>query len=362
MNKSYYIILILILLSSCSGENYIFNIFVTTVAGEPGLSGSDDGLGNNARFNGLIGIVADAGGSIVISDWGNQTIRKISPSGQVTTYSGYAGIPGFVDSVGESARFDNPRGIGIDFLGNIYVADQGNNVIRKISSNGFVTTLAGKNGEIGYADGVGINAKFNNPRGLTIDRSGNIYVADQGNNIIRKISQSGLVSTYAGKAGEAGSLDGDPQTARFRSPEDVAVDLKGNIFVVDSGNNTIRKISSDGKSVTTFAGVAGEKGAVDGFGAEIRLNSPRGIAIDCNNNLIIADTLNHLIRLISKESVSKTIAGIALQPGFEDGHASKAKFNFPRGVAVDSLGAIYVTDQSNHVVRKIHMEYNCSSD
>jgi DNA-binding beta-propeller fold protein YncE len=178
---------------------------------------------------------------------------------------------------------------------------------------------------------VGINAKFNNPRGLTIDLSGNIYVADQGNNIIRKISQSGLVSTYAGKAGEAGSLDGDPQTARFRSPEDVAVDLKGNIFVVDSGNNTIRKISSDGKSVTTFAGVAGEKGAVDGFAAEILLNSPRGIAIDCNNNLIIAETLNHLIRLISKESVSKRLQALLCNQALRMDMPQRPSSTFPEG-------------------------------
>jgi streptogramin lyase len=352
--KFFFFSLVFLILLNCSGGGSNSNSCVTTIAGKVGLFGSADGIGAVARFNAPFGVVTDPEGNLFISDWGNQTIRKISYSGVVSTFAGEVGVPGFTNSFRLSARFNNPRGLAIDNERNLYIADEGNNVIRKVLLSGQVITLAGREGEVGYLDGDGTQALFNNPRGIALDSVGSIYIADQGNNLIRKISQNGFVSTYAGKAGEVGHMDGDLKAARFRSPEGIAVDKLDNIFIADSGNHTIRKISSDGLSIITFAGIASQIGIVDGFRDSIRLNSPRGIAIDNNNNIIVADSLNQTLRLISKEGESKTLAGIPLEAGWEDGLSSNAKFNFPRGVTVDASGNIYVVDQSNQIIRKIN--------
>ena len=178
------------------------------------------------------------------------------------TWAGLSQSPGTVDATGGAARFDWPRGVAMDKAGNLYVADSGNETIRRIGLNGEVTTLAGLAGSCGAADGIGASASFNWPRGLAVDGEGNVYVADTWNHVIRRVSPVGEVTTVAGLAGHAGSVDGKTSAARFHWPRSVAVDKLGNVFVADSWNATIRKISVAG-DVTTLAGLAGCAGSAD---------------------------------------------------------------------------------------------------
>jgi sugar lactone lactonase YvrE len=183
----------------------------------------------------------DGSGNVLVADMSNNAIRKISPAGAVTTLAGQAGASGNTDGLGNQARFNAPYGVAADKAGNVYVSDSGNNCIRKITSDGMVSTLAGLPGYAGSADGSGDNARFANPQGLAVDAHGNLYVADTGNNTIRKITSGGIVTTVAGLAGVSGTNDAAGGTARFNSPGGVTVDGAGNLYVADTGNQTIRK-------------------------------------------------------------------------------------------------------------------------
>jgi len=270
---------------------------VTTLAGKAGSSGSADGSGAAARFYSLFGVACDAAGNLYVTDLGN-TIRTITPTGLVSTLAGTAGPPGSVDGSGSAARFDFPQGIAGDAAGNLYVADTGNNAIRKITPAGEVTTLAGKAGSSGSADGSGTAARFSVPAGIACDAAGNLYVAEIGNDTIRKITPAGEVTTLAGKAGSEGSADGSGAAARFNAPAGIACDTAGNLYVADSGNDTIRKITPAGE-VTTLAGKAGSSGSADGNGVAARFLNPGGIAGDAAGNLYVADTGNDTIRKIT---------------------------------------------------------------
>ena len=327
---------------------------VTTLAGSPGVAGSADGQGQAAQFYSPSGLAADSVGNLYVSDSGNNEIRKITPQGQVTTIAGRAGACGSIDGSGVAAEFCGPAGITVDAAGDLYVSDSGNSTIRQISAAGVVSTLAGTAGVSGTADGPGQAAQFYLPSGLATDNAGNVYVADSGNNTIRKITAAGVVATFAGTVGIQGSADGLAAQAAFSYPTGVAADVAGNLYVTDSGNNTIRKINSAG-AVTTAAGSPSGIGATDATGAAARFNQPEGIAIDAVGNLYVADSGNNTIREITVAGAVTTMAGAAALAGSADGVGAAAQFISPAGLTTDSTGDLYTIDHgyASAAIRKI---------
>lgn len=284
---------------------------VTTVAGLAGVPGSVDGPVATARFNAPSGIAVDAAGNLYVADSFNHTIRTISPFGVVATLAGAPGVSSPpTDGVGSAARFNVPTGIAVDSIGTVYVADSFNHAIRRITAGGSVSTFAGALGNPGHVNGIGVNSRFNTPNSLVVDSGGNLTVADSGNNAIRRISSGGTVTTVAGSLlSTSGSADGNGTAATFFRPNGVGLDSSGNIFVADTFNSIIRRIATNG-DVTTVAGTAGNPGYLDGVGASVRLNRPFSVVIDANGNLYVADTNNHVIR----RSGSTTAPAIITQP------------------------------------------------
>jgi sugar lactone lactonase YvrE len=317
---------------------------LTTLAGD-GTPGFADGPGATARFSGPQGVAVDAAGNLCVADAGNHRIRKISAAGVVSTLAG-EGSPAFADGPGATARFSTPVGVAVDAAGNVYVGDRINERIRKISPTGVVSTLAGT-GTNGFADGPGATAKFSHPEGVAVDAAGNVYVADEDTNRIRKVTPAGVVSTLAGD-GTRAFADGPGATARFNAPDGVAVDAAGNVYVADTDNHRLRKITPTG-SVSTLAGDAAH--ATDGQGAFGRFNSPKGVAVDAAGNLYVADRGNHLIRKVTPAGLVSTLAGSI--SGFADGTVVAAPFRDAEGVAVDAAGNLYVADTDQHRVRKV---------
>jgi sugar lactone lactonase YvrE len=291
--------------------------------------------------------------AVYVADKENHTLRIIDPSGKVSTLAGLARKPGSIDGRGGEARFNFPDGVVVNAAGHVFVADLGNHTIRRIDLQGIVTTLAGQPGQEGDMDGTGRNARFRNPKSLAIDNAGNLYVGDRGNYVIRRVTASGQVTTIAGKAGHPGSMDGPALEARFGSLEGITWDGQGTIYVADAVNSVIRRMERDG-GVTTLAGSTGLPGYNNGFGREALFCLPSGIAADFAGNLFVADTLNYVIRKIDPKGEVTTIAGLASSIGYSDGTNSAAPFDHPQGVAVDILGNVYVTDQSNNTIRKIN--------
>lgn len=322
------------------------DVVVSTLAGSK-QDGYANGSGAMAKFYYVYGIVVDSKDDIYVSDEFNYSIRKITSEGVVTTFAGN-GAPGFNNGTGITATFRYPNGLAIDAADNIFVADQRNHCIRKINISASVSTIAGGPAE-GFINGTSAVAKFRFPRGVTIDLANNIYVADAGNQCIRKISPSGDVNTFAG-SGDKGFADGKGTLAQFDYPSGIVADKHGNLFVADPGNHCIRKITSAGV-VSTIAG-SRVAGFADGNGSSAQFNSPGGLTIDASGNILVADTENHCIRKITPSGRVTTIAG---RPkfGYEDDLGTFARFSGPTGVAVDSKGIIYVADNRNNCIRKI---------
>lgn len=316
---------------------------VSLLAGS-GSSGNSNGNGAAASFSSPFDVIAASDGTVYVADYVYDRIRKITPAGDVTTFAG--GTGGYLDGSGTSARFSDPYGLGIDAAGNIYVADRGNNRIRKITPAGVVTTLAGSTS--GYTDATGTSAQFRTPLDVAVDSAGNAYVADSLNHSIRKITPAGVVTTFAG-SGSAGYNDANGASAQFNGPRGVAVDASGNVYVSDTGNGRIRKITPT-RDVTTFAG-SGFSGTTDGPGSSARFNYPEGLAVDAAGNLYVADRQNHRIRKITPEGEVSTFAGST--SGYTNGIGTAAQFNLPSGIAIDGTGVIYVADTSNQRIRKI---------
>ncbi len=271
---------------------------VNTLAGLAGVSGSADGTGSAARFNSPSGVAVDGSGNVYVADTLNNTVREVTPSGVVSTLAGTPGSSGSMDGTGAAALFNGPQGLAIDSAGILYVADTNNDTIRKVVlTTGGVTTIAGLAGSSGSADGLGSAARFNAPLDVAVDTAGNLYVADADNDTIREILPSGQVSTLAGLAGNSGAADGTGSAARFNSPSAVAVDLSGNVYVADTDNFTIRMLVPVTGQVSTLAGLAGTSGSADGAGSAALFFAPAGIAVDSSGNLYIADTDNDTIRL-----------------------------------------------------------------
>ena len=323
------------------------NVFAGSASAGPG---SVDGTGLAARFRDPHGLAVDSQGNVYVADDSNATIRKIRLDGLVTTLAGSAGATGAFDGSGAYARFNHPTGLTLDSSGTIYVTDHDNHAIRKISPLGVVTTLAGMLGTSGNADGSGSSARFNGPFEIASDTAGNLFVADAHNFKIRKVTPAGVVTTVAGSGSGYGSADGQGALAQFYRPTGVAVDAGFNVYVADTRNHTIRKVTPNG-TVTTLAGQAGVAASLDGTGTRALFNYPTGIAVDSQTNLYVADELNSTLRKITPDGTVSTLAGLAGNWGYVDGVGSAARFAFPYAVSVDGAGNIYDGDSGG--VRKV---------
>jgi serine/threonine protein kinase, bacterial len=320
------------------------NRLVTTLAGNGHTTVSETGA--IGKLSSPSGVAVDAAGNVYVADAANNRIQKILPNGTISIFAGN-GQAGSTDGT-VKASFNFPSGVAVDAAGNVYVADKGNHKIRKITPDGLVSTLAGS-GQRNDVDGSAKEAAFDKPVSVAVDAAGNIYVADQCNHKIRKVTPNGIVSTLAGN-GHLGHVDGMGIAASFYDPSAVAVDEGGNVYVADYSNNCIRKITPQGV-VSTIAG-GDAVGSSDGSALEASFYFPDGIAVDASGNVYIADQVNNKIRMLSSAGVVSTIAGSGTA-GSEDGAGSSASFNYPAGLAVDTEGSLFVADLSNHKVRKI---------
>jgi len=310
------------------------------------LNGKSCEVTNASATQLTVVIPASAGSGNIQVTVGSNTVQSTNFDFVFTvTVSTLAGSTnGFADGTGSDAQFSQPFSVAADANGNIYVADAGNNKIRKVTPAGVVTTLAGSTN--GFADGTGDAAQFNYPYGVTTDADGNFYVADKDNHKIRKVTPAGVVTTLAGST--SGSTDGTGTEAQFNGPYSVATDANNNVYVADASNSTIRKVTSAGV-VTTLAGSTG--GFADGTGSAAQFQYAYGVATDANGNIYVADTYNHKVRKITSAGVVTTLAGST--GGYADGSDTAAQFNYLTGVATDAAGNIYVADKDNHKIRKI---------
>ena len=324
---------------------------VTTLAGSPGDIGSVDGSGGGARFRLPAGIAVDTAGNVIVADTYNALIRKISPAGIVSTLAGN-GTWGFADGPAGAAMFQLPSALTVDGTGNIYICEDQNQTIRKLTPAGVVSTVAGSVGVSGTADGTGGAARFNYPRGIVVDATGNLYVADTNNSVIRKIGPGGVVTTFAGVANSIGSTDGTGSAARFYYPEGVALDSAGNLWVADTTNQIIRKISPTAQTTTVAgSGFISNLGSVDGTGKAARFSGIAGLTIGPDGNLYVAEAGANVIRKMTTAGVVSTFAGSAFSPGSTDG--ASARFSSPSAITADAAGNLYVADSGNHSIRKI---------
>ena len=336
---------------SIQGEPLSLAAVVTTLAGSAGVSGSTDGAGETARFYIPEGITTD-GTDLYVTDGGNHTIRRIlAATSEVSTLAGNAGTSGHNDGAGVAALFSTPLGITTDGT-NLYVAETGNHTIRQIViATGEVSTLAGEAGISGYNDGKGTSALFYYPFGITTDGT-NLYVAETGNNTIRQVViVTGEVTTLAGTAGVLGSTDGIGTAALFNVPTQMTTDGT-NLYLPDTSNHTIRQIVIETGEVTTLAGTAGVLGSTDGIGTAALFDQPYGIGTD-GTNLFVGDTVNHTIRkIVITTGEVTTLAGTAGISGSVDDTGANARFMYPEGITTDGT-YLYVADTVNNTIRQI---------
>jgi hypothetical protein len=343
------------------GQPYTFDTFI----GSATNAGYADGTNADAQFIAPTGISADPTGTLYVAD-GNR-VRSISVSGANRVLRTLAGTVShfFADGTNTEARFNAPQGIAVDAAGIVYVADTLNNAIRRMTpfgANWVVKTIAGPAPPglappSGNADGTNNDARFNDPYGIAVDAATNVYVADTLNHTIRKLTPIGsawVVTTIAGLAGTNGAANGSNNVARFNNPSSIAVGASGVLYVTDLGNNTIRQINQFGTNwaVTTLAGTPGVIGSADGAGSAASFHSPQCIAVDSAQNLFVTDSLNFIIRKITPAGVVTTIAGNAGVPGTADGTGPGARFMQPFGIVADTGGMLYVVDYAGYAVRQ----------
>ncbi len=361
-------------------------------------SGSEDGAGEEAMFRFPQGITVNPSGDIYIVDGedggitpANNNLRKITPAGVVTTFAGLA-PEGSDDAVGNQAQFYHPRGVAVDHAkGILYAADASNNTIRRIRPSGLVRTIAGLPRIAGDMDGRRGEARFDFPGIMTVDGQGNVLVCDVLNDLVRKVTPDGVVTTlvehiscgglavdstgtvwianfggqtidfidpsgqltvFAGRTGQTGRDDGVGSEARFNFPSGIAFDSAGNLFVADTGNGSIRKMTPEAV-VTTFAGGSTRSGNDDGIGIAATFGSPKGLAIDAMDNIYITDTRNHTVRKITPAASTTTLAGKLETPGYVDGPGVDARFDLPWDIAVNRNGRVYVADNYNDNIRRL---------
>jgi conserved repeat domain len=341
-------------------------LILKSYAGHSDRPGSLDGAVAGATFASPAGVALDAAGNLFVADSASFTIREIS-AGQVTTPAGNAGLSGTAD--GRPGSFASPMGIAYspidDFL---LIADRGNHVVRLRYPGdrqlGYVLTIGGALGLPGMVDGIFEVSRFSAPSAVAPDPRGRLYVADSGNNRIRKLTPVreyvGYYSTATFAGSSEGPADGSMAVAQFRNPSGIAVDGEEIVYVADTGNHAIRKILNG--EVTTLAGLAGSPGNTDGYGADARFNAPTAITVDGRGNLYVCDTGNHTIRKVSPSGLVTTVAGLAGRPGDSDGFGPGARLSSPGGITVGPNGAIYIADTGNHRVCVAHVETALSSD
>lgn len=308
-----------------------------------------EGAADVARFSYPWDVALRANGDIVVVDRFNHRLRKLTATGQVSTLAGQR-APGHKDGAALEAQFDNPVALVSDLKGHLYVADSGNHVIRKVSASGEVSTLAGSPGKAGFKDGASQAGQFNSPSGLALDAQGNLYIADSNNNRIRKLSADGTtLSTVAGSA-QQGLQDGPALQARFFSPRDLVFNSQGELLISDGFNHTLRKLSADGKTVSTVAG-NGEPGNREGQGSAARLSEPVGLAVDATGTVYIADSGNNMVKTFSPSGELKILAGNG-EGRYKNGPLREGSLASPRGLTVYS-GGLYIADTQNHRIRKL---------
>jgi len=331
-------------ISSFAGDSY------------PGFLG-DGGNAVSCEFNKPSDVTVDSSGNVYVADTANAAIRKITTDGLINTIAGNEAV-GFAGDGGAatSASLLAPVSVAVDSSGNVFILQNGDGRIRKVDSKSNINTVVGS-GTLGFGgDGTStpLQMQMNSPTGLTVDSSGNLYVADSLNLRIRKIASSGGVSTIAGNGVLSYSGDGGPAlSAQMNAPQAVAVDSAGNLYVADSGNNVVRKISKG--IITTIAGTGSAgSGGDNGAAATAQLNSPQGVAVDSAGNVYIADTINAKVRKVTPGGTISTVAGNGT-PGFggDGGAATSAQLYTPVGVAVDSAGNLYIADFGNGRIRKV---------
>jgi len=333
---------------------------ITTVAGNhtSGFAGDGGAATSGTLFN-PSSVAVDNSGNLYIADQFNNRVRKVSADGTITTVAGN-GTGSLLGDGGQatSASLHNPFGVAVDSSGNLYVADTSNNAVRKVGTNGVITTVVG-NGTFGYSGdgGPASNATLEQPVAVAVDKAGNLYIADMTNNVIRKVTTDGKIFTIAGNGTFGYSGDGGSATSTaFRRPAGVAVDSAGNLYIADSGNHIVRKVTPDG-TITTIAGNYSKGAGFSGDGGlatAAQLNRPIGLAVDAAGNLFIADYNNSRIRVVTPNGMITTVAGTGYF-GYDGdgGPATNAQLCFPSGVAVDAMGDVYIADNQNHVIRKL---------
>ncbi|WP_040280310.1 IPT/TIG domain-containing protein [Psychroserpens damuponensis] len=326
----------------------ISEVNVSTFAGS--TSGNIDGNLQTAKFDTPFSMIFDSNGNMFVVDEDNSNIRKITPDGIVSTFAG--SIEGFANGIGTIAKFKSPNGITIDADDNLYITDTGNHKIRKISPTGHVTTIAGSS--IGDFDDIGENAKFKSPKGIAIDAEGNLYITDSGNHKIKRITPDNIVETIAGS--EVGHLDGNGLNTKFTLPGQITLGSDNALYVVDTGADVglhgVRKILLSGEVSTVVGNI--EAGYVNGSIEEARFNTPQGITTDDYGNIYISDYRNNVIRRISKSGSVTTLAGSVF--GLQDGVGEEAMFKTVLYMTIDSDNNLYVADGFNDRVRKITQE------
>ena len=381
-----------------SDSNFVFKIdrsgILTRVAGN-GIAGysGDGGPATRAQLSGAWSVAADASGSVYIADAGNSRVRKVTPDGTITTVAG-DGTYGYSGDGGPATRaqLESPTGVGMDAAGDVYIADSGNNSLRRMTPDGTIRTVAVGSGwgvavdaagnvygaapvanvvykiapdgtvivaagvyTAGYSGdgGPATSAQLNDPWGAAVDASGNLYMADTGNYRVRKVAVDGTITTVAGNGASGFSGDGGPATSAALDPVGVAVDSTGSLYIADSGNGRVRKVAPDGTITTVAGGAAGDSG--DGGPATIaRLAAPRGLTVDASGNIYFAEYGSSRIRRVAADGTITTAAGNGIGGYAGDGRpATGAQVASPRGVALDSQGNLYIADTGNQKVRKV---------